>query len=224
MFAILVADVRHHSHHYDWWVFFHFVSRWTLLLQVVYLALRLHESHSRATPSRLIYVLHSIALPSSIAVIPLFWFGSVKIFAEEYADRVIPLSQYFVHGFNAVIMLLDYSVRGGASAYPDSQKWHRSMLLNVICYGATNAVFMAVLYHAHSCDTSPCNLDGEGNPYVYSVVNFVRPLKAVGYCALAVLGTNPLICVCLEKFAVKQVPEWYKRLNLTTTTSSNKAD
>jgi len=58
--------------------------------------------------------------------------------------------------------------------------------------------FMAVYYWASGCPD--CDLDGDGHPYVYAVVDYSKdPAMAVLYCVGAVMIGNWVICEVLKR-------------------------
>eukprot|EP00966_Prymnesium_polylepis_P137726 3182940-Prymnesium_polylepis.1 len=64
----------------------------------------------------------------------------------------------------------------------------------VAAYGLVNMAFMLVYFLASGCPVSPaCDLDAQGHPYVYSVVDWRAPLHATLACLLAIFIPVPLI-------------------------------
>ena len=205
MFSILIwnlhAFISAHSERDMTWIlgkWCGFLSHWTLVLVVGYLyaAARLTGANpptSRAA-SDLLWVIHSIALPSSIAVVPLYW---GMLLRPEYTTRPIHPSNAFVHGVNALCMLSDF--------YLSRRVWRYNDAKYVIAYGFINMVFMLLYFVLSGCPDDPyCDLDAEGHPYVYSVVDWTYPSHAAIVCLLAIFLPVALITSLLTTLSRKR--------------------
>lgn len=176
--------------------YFGFLSRWTLILVIVYLCIaaagscHLPSAEPAATRrwcTRL-RTLHNVALPASLAVVPLYW---GQLWVPEYAGRAIPPSQYFVHGYNCLAMLADFYLVRRTWAFRDG-------LVPTASFGLLNMAFMAAYYFGCRCpDGAACNLDAEGHAYVYSVVDWGRPREAAAVCLAAIAGPVPVLSAAL---------------------------
>ena len=196
MLAVLAWDVVAFAdsvHHQPWQLlkWLAFLSRWTLLLVVLYLfaaAVATHRQWSEGSLGlRLLWAGHSVALPASLAVVPLYW---GKLLVQSYdADRLHAVS-FFVHGYNAVVMLTDF--------WLCNRRWHFADGLYVLGYGFLNMSFMFAYFHLNP-DCPKCDLDTEGNPYVYSVIDWRLPGSAVLNCLLAILIPVPLLSAGLAR-------------------------
>ena len=169
-----------------------FLSHWTLVVVVVYLcaAARITGATPPA-PSAVtdaLTALHNVALPSSIAVVPLFW---GVVFRPEYATMPKHPSQIFVHGVNAICMLLDFRLARRAWRFADGTY--------VVYYGLCNLLFMLAYFVGSGCVDAPdvCDLDSLGHPYVYSVVDWRAPMQAALVSLLAIFIPVPLISLAL---------------------------
>ena len=150
-------------------------------------------SHLRAA-SDLLWVIHSIALPSSIAVVPLYW---GMLLRPEYTTRPIHPSNVFVHGVNALCMLSDF--------YLSRRVWRYNDAKYVLAYGFINMVFMLLYFVLSCCPDDPyCDLDAEGHPYVYSVVDWTYPSHAAIVCLLAIFLPVALITSLLTTLSRKR--------------------
>lgn len=193
MLGILAWDViafqKEHRPHHAWYRWFGFLSRWTLLLVTLYLtAVACCAVIPRNSLRRVLWHTQSVALPASIAVVPLYW---GQIFVPEYRDRVNPLSAYFVHGVNALVMVWDFAL--------SEREWRFSDAKAVLVYGLINMAFMFAYFHLEGCPKAPsCDLDMEGHPYVYSVVDWRYPRSATLACLGAIFVPVPLLSLGLE--------------------------
>jgi len=189
MVGVLLWDVHAYlsCHRYQpYYKWFGFLSRWTLALVALYLVGVAWFAEESGAPrrdgaaARWLWRAQSVALPASIAVVPLYW---GQVFVEGYADKTHPLSSYFVHGFNALVMLWDFAL--------SERAWRFGDLAPVLFYGFMNMGFMWIYYSASGCPD--CDLDLEGHPYVYSVVDWRRPRAAAAACLGAILIPVPLL-------------------------------
>ena len=190
-------------------VYLSFLSHWTLVLVVVYflLAARLTMASPPAPVglTDVLAALHSVALPASVAVVPLYWGMLIHPATAAAAAKPIHASNYFVHGVNALAMLGDFVLcrrrwRPLADAWP------------VIGYGLCNLIFMWMLFQlspgcggtaaaAVAAAAGSCNLDGEGHPYVYAVVDWRKPSQAALVSLIAIFIPVPLISLLLGAVA-----------------------
>ena len=207
--AIMTAVLGWHCTHFcsrlpvaSWAKYMVFLSQWSLVLQVLYLIAVARATHAQpSAPPALanaLWFMQSIALPASIATIPLYWGQRVVPF---YAGATIHASTYFVHGFNAVSMIVDFRL---------SRRAWRGLKADappVIAFGLANMAFMRLYYSACGCPSgTACDLDTMGNPFVYSVVDWRRPRQATLVCLLAIFVPIPVISRGLSMLS-----RWWQR-------------
>jgi hypothetical protein len=81
-----------------------------------------------------------------------------------------------------------------------SRVWHASQVAPVVAYGLANMAFMAAYFFVAGCADAPleCDLDAEGNPWVYEVVDWRQPPSAALVCVAAIAVPVPLISLLLS--------------------------
>ena len=63
----------------------------------------------------------------------------------------------------------------------------------LVSYGLANMGFMYLYYRLSGCPDSPaCDLDGEGHPYVYSVVDWGNPPAAAAASLGGIAAAAPI--------------------------------
>jgi hypothetical protein len=191
MLAILVEDLQEFRQKFPDVHFLRsmgFLSRWTVLLEVIYLgwvaALAVYEmlvqvggvnpstvkpSNHFGSKSSFLYYLHRVALPASIACVPLYWAKLVSPDYQRIENSVMLTSfssTFGMHGVSALVMLLDFVMISNTNTdntqQPDSSAPRISSTDRAIwrcgcdeyyvtIYGICNMVFMFLYFHACGC-------------------------------------------------------------------------
>ena len=97
MAGILVWDVVYYLARYEGGRYFVFVSRWSLITQFAYLFFSFLETLGYSNPRvPVASFLFKIALPASVAVIPLYW-GQL-LYGESSLDEAREQRRYWARG------------------------------------------------------------------------------------------------------------------------------
>jgi hypothetical protein len=117
------------------------------------------------------WVLFSLGVTNALFVTLLFWIVEYGITQDIKSSQLTPVI-YCYHGVNAVFALIDIFVTGIPMnclhvVYP-------------VVFGAVYAVFTVIFYAAHGTD-------GFGHHYVYSVLDWSKPMMAIGFVLLCVV-------------------------------------
>lgn len=132
---------------------------------------------------RVVWALQTIALPGSIVVALLFW---VLLFPT--LTTIEPIA-YFTHGYTAIAMLVDFLLT--------RQPFYSLHTVYYLLFGTYYMLFTLGLFIAAGCLSNPyCDVDGNGNPYVYTVFDWRNPQATVitGFMALI---ASTIICQVL---------------------------
>ena len=87
--------------------------------------------------------------------------------------------------------------------YLSRRVWRYNDAKYVVAYGFINMVFMLLYFVLSGCPDDPyCDLDAEGHPYVYSVVDWTYPSHAAIVCLLAIFLPVALITSLLTTLSV----------------------
>jgi len=167
-----------------------FLTHWTLLIVVAYLVcaavmMFIADPSEKIAPTivRVVWVLQTLALPGSIVVVVLFW-GLLAPTLES-----IQVVDYFTHGYVAIAMLTDFVL--------SKQPYYSLHAVYYLLFGFSYIMFTLFLFVNAGClSDANCDVDGNGNPYVYSVLDWRDP-QAAATVTLGSLVAATIICQLL---------------------------
>jgi len=91
---------------------------------------------------------------------------------------------YMTHGYTAIVMMIDFLI--------SKQPYYALHALYYILFGVYYTLFTLFLFVSAGClSDAKCDVDGNGNPYVYAVFDWTDPQGAVttGLMSLVVAAT-----------------------------------
>eukprot|EP00929_Paragymnodinium_shiwhaense_P024364 TRINITY_DN15013_c0_g1_i3.p1 TRINITY_DN15013_c0_g1~~TRINITY_DN15013_c0_g1_i3.p1 ORF type:complete len:295 (-),score=32.54 TRINITY_DN15013_c0_g1_i3:103-987(-) len=167
-----------------WW---QFLTNWTLTVNVAYLVcaalmmiLTDPSTHKAPVIVKAVWALQAVALPGSLVVALLFW----GLLAPDM-NYIEPV-EYFVHGYNAIAMVFDFVLV--------RQPYYSLHTLYYVAFGTAYVMFTGAIFVAYGClQDKNCDVNGQGDPFVYPVFNWQEPRGAVitgilAFAAAAIVG------------------------------------
>eukprot|EP00929_Paragymnodinium_shiwhaense_P069370 TRINITY_DN34996_c0_g1_i2.p1 TRINITY_DN34996_c0_g1~~TRINITY_DN34996_c0_g1_i2.p1 ORF type:complete len:207 (+),score=15.58 TRINITY_DN34996_c0_g1_i2:319-939(+) len=174
-----------------------FLTNWTNIVVTAYLIcaafmmLSIDETTTSAPPIvKVVWALQTVALPGSIVVVLMYW----VLLAPTLDEDEIDLLDYLTHGFNGLAMLLDF--------FLSRQRFDSLHSVYYSLFGAAYVIFTLVLFLQAGCPSDAnCDVDGQGNPYIYSVFDWRDPRSCVTIGLSALAGAF-LLCQLFFAFSL----------------------